>query len=133
MKSKSLSDENYSPYQEEATHHHGWDWWSIGLSFCCLIHCLLTPFLVVLLPLLSFEKEIHGIVLFPLLFFAAIAFFKGYRRHRKVSIIMQSIASFLILIIALFFLHGLVELITAVCGSLLLIGAHWRNIKHCHC
>ena len=128
----SLVKEKCGTCQAEVSHHHRWDIGSIGLSIFCLIHCLVTPLFTLIIPIFGLTKEIHVFIFFPLLFFAIMAFYRGYCHHRKSFIVIQAATGLFILVMSLFF-HDFLEAFGTMLGSLILIGAHIQNIKSCHC
>ncbi len=135
------------------------DRWAIGLSVICMVHCLGTPFILTLSPLLQVsatnELLFHGVLLLPLLGFALWAFWRGYKLHqKKVSIVLGCIGFgllFLGLVLHEYFAHW--ELIAShahshatdtafltswgsistLVGSIFLIAAHAYNMKFCDC
>ena len=129
---KVFDNEDCFACQKETLHHHRWDRWAIGLSGFCVIHCLFTYFFIFAIPFFRDEKQFHLTLFFPLLCFAIIAFFRGYCHHRKVSIIIQAMTGFFILITSLYLTEAY-EIFGTLLGSFTLIVAHLRNIKHCHC
>lgn len=116
------------------------DRWGIFLSGLCLVHCLLTPIIIFLIPWLEAylrEEIFHALLFIIILPLAFITFYSGHKIHRsKRPIILGTLgiaflASDLILpesMHEIAFLHtGL-----TIFGSLLLVGAHYFN-WHCHC
>lgn len=115
-------------YEEKA------DRWALALSFLCLLHCLFTPVLLLLFP--AFEVFHHGshfheISFFVLLAIAAVAFYRGFRLHKKPQVLVVALAGFATLWAGLI-LHEYAFVITSV-GSGFLIIAHLWNMKFCRC
>ena len=74
---------------------HGWiDSMAIGLSVLCAVHCLLTPVLLVLFPVIAstfwVERDFHLWMLFFVLPTTCIAIFLGCRKHRDRWIVFLS-------------------------------------------
>ena len=74
---------------------HGWvDSVAIGLSLLCAVHCLLTPVLLVLFPVIAstfwVERDFHLWMLFFVLPTTSFAVFMGCRKHRDRWILLLS-------------------------------------------
>lgn len=140
---------------------HGWlDSVAISMSVVCAIHCLLTPVLVVLLPVLAttfwVHKDFHIWMLLLVLPTTSLAVFLGCRKHRDRFVLGLSLAGlsclFLVSVYESFFhvnqlLHhgsdcarcsgkvsaGFFNFTTLVniCGGLLLASGHVRNYRIC--
>lgn len=129
------------PAAKERTGGRLWDNLGIGLSGLCLLHCLGTPFLLPLLPLLghqSHDDHLHLFLFFPLLFIAAVAFWHGYRHHRQLMSLYIFVSGSLLLLLSLAFSSTLdgqwawsLSVFASIVGSLLLIVAHYKNRKAC--
>jgi hypothetical protein len=77
-------------------HSHGWlDSLAIGMSALCAVHCLLTPVLVVALPVLATTLWVqHDFHLWMMLFVlptSGIAVFLGCRKHRDRATFLLSV------------------------------------------
>lgn len=118
---------------------HNWiDQTGIWLSFICIIHCIVTPFLILLLPALTFLSDgsgIHGVLAIVLSLVSALAFVPGYFRHRDKLVILRASVG-LSLIVTMAFQTGLserLEFFGTVVGSVLLIRTHIRNRALANC
>ena len=117
----------------------GWaDRIGIFLSGLCLVHCVLTGALLVLLPSLQlfFPHELfHKIFLLVLPLFAIIAFIPGYRRHGSMKIFFWALAGFSLLVLGAFAFEGILwlETVVSISGSSCLIRAHFLNRHLCSC
>ena len=61
-----------------------WDLAGIGASLLCILHCVATPMLVVVLPALEvLERQTHAVFALSILCIGLLAFVPGYRRHRR--------------------------------------------------
>lgn len=117
---------------------HFWDRVGISTSILCVIHCLLTPVLLVSLPFIgqTFASEwVHifiGTIAIPV---AAFALWSGYQSHHQSRVLWLGSAGSFILIAALVLGHDhdQVEIALMVSAGLLLASAHYLNLKHCHC
>jgi len=135
---------------------------AISLSLLCLLHCLIVPILVPVLPfLVSFEEASHFHEIFAVLVLgiASFAFWRGFKIHGNTSILFFGVLGGCTLSLALLLpgaehLHvghvheagahssefiewlGLSispqSLLTSV-GGVLLIVAHLFNIRACKC
>jgi len=110
----------------------------VTASGLCLVHCLLTPFLISLapdlLPYLPGDVWFHRTLAVGIVLLGAVAFFPGYLLHRRRSLLVPvSMGVVLILFVAYFgeTISKPVELILNVSGSLLLVAAHLLNRSFC--
>ena len=79
-----MNKSNFSGYRCAS---HGWlDTFAVSMSIICAIHCLLTPVIVVLLPIVTttfwVHKDFHLWMLFFVLPTTSLAVFLGCRKHR---------------------------------------------------
>lgn len=112
------------------------------LSALCLIHCLLTPIILIAFPVLqafSHDYEFHFWMALVLTVLAGLAFYRGYRVHRKMRIFAFGAIGLIFLVLGLFspvLLHYdslKFEITLTSIGSLILIYTHLTNIKFCRC
>jgi len=113
---------------------------TIGLtvSGTCMIHCLMAPVSVIILPLLGLtitqEHILHEILLYLILPSALIAITMGCRRHKDYSIAALAVIGISLLIYAVVthdtYSHELITLTTFI-GSALLVVSHVRNYMLC--
>ena len=112
----------------------------IILSIGCLIHCILTPLIIPMLPLfgLAVEHEafVHLILGSVVLTIAAITFIPGYLKHKDIFIMIAGFSGALIVMAT-----GIGELLShesytifTVLGSIVLVISHYLNHKlSCEC
>ena len=110
----------------------------VAASVACLIHCLLLPLAVPLLPLLAGivdTESVHAGLLVFLALCAVFAFVPGYRAHR--TILVPAVGGVGIALLAggvlahdVAMLEGLDTPLTVV-GGLVLIGTHLANLRLC--
>jgi hypothetical protein len=104
------------------------------LSFACLLHCLLTPLLVSLLPLFGLgllaSDSFHAVFAVGVLLAAALALIPGFRVHRRASVPALGIAGVTSVAVGAAMSHGGAETLLTVIGSLLLVAAHVSNLRH---
>ena len=111
----------------------------IWLSGLCMIHCILTPIVLIVLPMMTFAKSewVHLVLAGVLPIIAFGAFIPGVRRHKDWAVIkIGFVGLVLIIFAALDPFHWLNEItegaVTSV-GSISLIMAHLRNRRNVHC
>ena len=106
---------------------------AIALSGLCLVHCLLLPFLIVALPLLSQlnEAHFHSKMLLVVVPVSVVAFALGYRHHRNKAIIAWGIAGIAILYFGGTFAHAnygiLADSLLTMAGAIILATSHYFN------
>ncbi len=128
---------------------------AISLSLLCLVHCLVLPLLVPILPfLVTFEEASHFHEIFAALVLgmASFAFWRGYRVHQNSAILIFGVLGGCMLALALLLpgglhsagvehTHGLDSLTKLISpqglltslGGITLIVAHLFNIRECRC
>jgi phosphoglycerol transferase MdoB-like AlkP superfamily enzyme len=142
-------------------HTHGWlDSLAISMSVICAVHCLLTPLLIALLPIISttfwVHENFHLWMVFLVVPTTSLAVFMGCRKHKDKLVAALSITGLaFILFIAVYQYifhaghsldangictscthHGsgsflnLTTILNSV-GGLFLACAHFRNFKLC--
>lgn len=113
---------------------------AISLSAVCLVHCLLLPALLTLLPIFSSsilvdDELFHKLMLWLVLPTSIVALFLGCRQHKRLSIILCGVIGMSILIAVAFFGHELfgitAEKIATSIGGLILAAAHFLNYRAC--
>lgn len=123
-----------------------WDRWGIFLSSLCAIHCLVTPFLILALPVLGgyFENElVHIIMALFVVPVGVFAFWSGYKHHKKMYLLVMGFVGLSLVGGAplvhdflhmehLHIDHAHEELMTII-GSVTLIVAHVLNRRACQC
>jgi hypothetical protein len=113
-------------------------------SFICLIHCLITPILIVVFPLLI-SPDAHDIkyeIFFLLLLvFASVSFWQGYTIHKsRRSLIVAGVGLTLLIGSILTFEnhipfanHMQWSMVMSVLGGICMLLAHYWNYKLCRC
>ena len=115
---------------------------AICLSGACLIHCLALPVLLVLAPWVSVgivgEKWFHLALVVFVVPVSLFAFRIGLRQHGQKNILLPGLTGLgLVAVAAVMELahigsHELAAGITSL-GGILLIFAHWRNLRGRRC
>ncbi len=107
---------------------------AIGVSMLCLIHCLLLPVAIALLPAaagwLDVPERFHLLAIAVAVPISGIAIVAGYRRHGfAVPGLMALIGLALIALGAVAGFRSVVETIVTVLGGLILAFGHLYNWK----
>ena len=117
------------------------DKFAVMLSGICILHCLLAPVLLTLLPILSVSAFVEDLVFHKLMLWlvlptSAIALVLGCRKHRDFSILLTGAAGMLMLILIAFWAHSLLsangEKIATTAAGLLLAFSHYLNYRACN-
>jgi len=113
-----------------------WDQAGIGASFLCVLHCLLTPFLITVLPaVVATEHQTHSVFAVIILLFGMLAFVPGYRKHQMKSIPAVGVMGVLMIILAAMLPEmeqaEMIETGLVIAGGITLISAHLRNAYWC--
>ncbi|RBP52741.1 MerC domain-containing protein [Arenicella xantha] len=113
---------------------------AIFLSGICLVHCLVAPILITLLPIVSLSVTVEEVLFHQLLLWlviptSVVGLFLGCRKHRRWSIVITGGAGMAILIAVATFGHswfGLTgEKWVTTLGGLVLACSHFLNYRAC--
>lgn len=116
------------------------DKFAISLSAVCLVHCLLTPVLITLIPVLSVSALIedllfHQLMLWLVIPSSVVALSLGCHQHRLRSIVVTGLLGMLILVCVAFLGHDLFspiqEKVATSIGGLILAVSHYLNYRAC--
>lgn len=108
---------------------------AVALSGLCLLHCLLLPVIITLLPFLDqfSDRHLHAEILIVVLPVSLIALTIGFRRHADKRVIGLGIAGLLLLLVGATLAHSLYGVVAdrmlTITGSLILALAHYRNSR----
>lgn len=116
-----------------------WDRLGITASVLCVIHCLLTPIAVVVLPFAA-QSRLHGdfhlliaAIVVPV---ALLALLRGYRIHRDTSVLWLGGLGILLMLAAMSgrsVTDESAESWLMIAGGIALSAAHYRNLRECRC
>jgi len=131
MPATSLSDERRTNL---------WDRIGMSLSGICLVHCLVFPIALALLPLWPVFDDVHAwlhpvfaVLILPTTLFAMA---RGRKMHGRRDVQWLLGVGVAIIVVSGFLGHempgALSETAVTVSGSLLLIAGHWRNWRAGH-
>ncbi len=106
---------------------------AIALSGLCLVHCLLLPVIIALLPLLNqvSATHFHAQMLLVVMPVSLFAFGLGFRRHRNHAIIAWGTAGIALLAFGGTVAHAnygaVADTMLTIAGSIVLATAHYFN------
>jgi hypothetical protein len=109
-----------------------------ALSVLCVIHCALTPVVLLLAPAVAgIFGNAHPVLLMLVLGTAAWAFIPGYRHHHQRAPMLLGLAGITLLGLGTFVFHAVpaLDIAFSVSGAGLMLTAHWKNRaahRHCH-
>lgn len=112
---------------------------AIALSGLCVLHCLAMPLILLTLPFLGELNTDHFhlqmlIVVVPV---SSIALSLGYRRHRRMPILIAGAVGLVLLFIGGTWMHNEIGIVadrtTTIAGSLILACAHFYNSRLSRC
>lgn len=111
------------------------DYTSISLAGLCVVHCFLTPVVLILFPVLGstlvFQEVFHELMLFLVIPASVVAMFLGCRRHKDFNVIMLGILGLGFLLAGAFAVPGYGEYILTFIGAFVMISGHLRNFRLC--
>ena len=108
---------------------------AIALSGLCVLHCLAMPLVLLLLPFLGqlTEGHFHLQMLVVVVPVSTIALSLGYRKHRRLAVLVAGAGGLLLLFVGGTWMHNEIGIIadraTTITGSLLLASAHFYNSR----
>ncbi len=113
---------------------------SIGLSMLCVIHCLVLPFMLVLVPswiaVQLGNEAFHAWMVFAVLPTSIYALTSGCKKHKDYRLIALGICGLLLLVLAVMIgehlLGHLGEKLMTLTGATLLAISHFWNFRLCH-
>jgi len=111
------------------------DQMALALSGLCLLHCLLLPFAVAILPFLGqfSDDHLHAELLVVVIPVSAVALYLGYRRHSHSGVVVMGLIGLVVLTIGGTIAHNLYGLVAdrtlTVIGSVTLAITHYRNFR----
>ena len=112
---------------------------AIALSGLCVLHCLAMPFVLLALPFMGqlTEGHFHLQMLVVVVPVSSIALGLGFRRHRRMSVMVAGGVGLLLLFVGGTWMHSEVGILadraTTIAGSLLLASAHFYNSRFSRC
>lgn len=105
---------------------------AIGLSMLCLVHCLILPFLLLVLPplaglLVLSDEAFHEWLLIAVIPISVLALGFGYVRHKSGLVVGLGFVGCTLLVLATILGEQRGETLFTVLGSMLITYAHLRN------
>ena len=104
----------------------------IIISCTCIIHCLLLPFILILLNLNIEHEWFHTVLLFLTVGVSGHALYHGYKKHCKHIVLFLGIIGVGCMGIALVGSEWFETIMTSI-GAIIIIGAHIINLKENKC
>ena len=108
---------------------------AVALSGLCLLHCLLLPFAVAILPFFGqfSDDHLHLELLVVVVPISVVALVLGYRRHDHLGIVGWGLVGLSLLAIGGTIAHAryglLADRMLTVAGSIILAVTHYRNFR----
>ena len=111
---------------------------AVGISLLCMVHCLFSPILLILIPSLSgvfaFNDELfHLWLVYAVVPVSSIAMLIGYLHHRSQRVFLIGARGLIMLILTAFWGHELLgkfaEMAFTVLGSSIIAYSHIRNYQ----
>jgi hypothetical protein len=110
---------------------------AITLSTICIVHCLVMPVVIAMLPIaaISFGSDghFHALMLWLVVPTSAVGFALGYRVHGRAPIVASGALAVAVLALVALWGHeawdATTEVAVNVAASVLLAAAHWRNFR----
>jgi hypothetical protein len=112
---------------------------AIALSGLCVLHCLAMPLVLLALPFVGelTPGHFHLQMLVVVVPVSTIALSLGYRRHRRMSILIAGGVGLAMLFVGGTWMHSEIGIIadraTTIAGSLVLASAHFYNSRFSRC
>ena len=112
---------------------------AISASALCMLHCLLTPILMVALPVISLtffaDESFHKLLVALVLPVSLVTFFIGCHRHKNKLVLFLGSIGLLSLVIVALIGHDLFgeigEKVATVLSGIILVIGHARNYVLC--
>lgn len=118
-----------------------WDGAGLLASLMCMAHCILTPILATSLPVLAAtEEQTHESLAVAIFFVGVLTFVPGYRKHRKINVVVLGGLGLVAIGIAAFLADDFLaeriagvstEVALTITGGMCLIVAHVSNAFFC--
>jgi hypothetical protein len=103
------------------------------LSVGCMIHCILLPVLLPLLPMIGLfighNSNFHLVLTFAIVAVAFIALIPGYIKHRILIPFASATIGIACLIVALNAETEIAEILITITGGIFLVFGHYTNHK----
>ena len=104
---------------------------AILLSALCLLHCLAVPLVIVAVPAVAMalpgQNWVHLVILATAAPLAAVALWRGWRRHRDRRPALLGAVGLALLVTGVAVGESDLETVLTVVGGLVLAAAHWSN------
>ena len=112
-----------------------WDAIGIVASFACAIHCVLLPILFTTLTLCGIEllenAYLEILTILVSMCAGSWALIKGCKKHGNRSLLLLFAGGLVCMITGNLLAAEYAEIVCKLTGSILIIIAHLKNVKHC--
>src|SRR5262245_36022690 len=113
-----------------------WDRIGISASILCVVHCLLTPFAIVLLPFFAdyiTRDTFHRVIVWVVIPVAVWALWNVYQLHKQIRVIFLGVFGVTLLLIGMFATEhaSINEMLFMVAAGLCIASAHIFNLRAC--
>lgn len=139
-KSSSCCEVDHTQHEVFEEQTQTWDRVGIFLSSVCAVHCLVTPLLLLTLPVMGevFGSHwVHPLMAVTILPVGLYAFWSGYKHHKQAKVLSLGVVGLSMIAAAAVLPHEWVEVmehdVVTIFGSLLLVAAHVLNRRACLC
>jgi hypothetical protein len=111
---------------------------AMGFSIACVVHCLVLPILLILLPpfsgLFALDDEMfHQWMLYAVLPISIAALMMGYLRHRSYKVFVVVSIGLTLIILSTTLGHDVLgetgEVVLSILGSMIIAFGHFRNYQ----
>lgn len=111
---------------------------AIFLSSLCVIHCILTPILIIAIPSLGGifwldHENFHNILLFFVVPVGLLALIAGFRHHHNTKVLLCGLVGLVTLTLVALFGHEFLNEVSETCMTLLatafIVVAHLKNYQ----
>jgi hypothetical protein len=111
---------------------------AIGFSMVCVVHCLVLPILLILLPpfsgLFALDDEMfHQWMLYAVLPISIAALIMGYLHHRSFKVFVVGSIGLVLIILSTTLGHDVLgdtgEVVISILGSMIIAYGHFRNYQ----
>lgn len=112
-----------------------WDRLGISASMLCIVHCLLTPAVVLFSPLVGewmSAPAFHAVIVIIVVPIALWALWRGYTQHKQKRVLILGVIGIALIFGAIWVGHeNKWETVLMICAGVLLSLAHLSNLHSC--
>jgi MerC mercury resistance protein len=130
----NMKSENPKPHKHVTS--HVFDKWAVLISLLCVVHCLILPFLILIIPFLGFlanEHWVHQVLILIAAPISAIALWRNDGWRNPLNFALAFIGLLLLALTAFVPQLFVYEMPLSVTGALLIAYVHIRNALTPNC